>query len=79
MLGTPPDTISISERFDIVIGSGRKGQTYLYWGKKINFFNCLFPIGLSRELGKQSRLRRPDAGFQPAGSGALSRVSRVVF
>src|SRR5215203_6378253 len=33
ILGTPPDTISLSERFDIVIGSGRKGQTYLYWYK----------------------------------------------
>ena len=33
ILGTPPDAISVSERFDFVIGSGRKGQTYLYWGK----------------------------------------------
>src|ERR1700754_4053835 len=33
VLGTPPDTISVSERFDLVIGSGRKGQTYLYWNK----------------------------------------------
>jgi len=31
ILGTPPDAISVSERFDLVIGSGRKGQTYLYW------------------------------------------------
>jgi cytochrome c554/c'-like protein len=31
VLGTPPDAISVSERFDLVIGSGRKGQTYLYW------------------------------------------------
>src|SRR6185503_6864215 len=29
VLGTPPDTISVSERFAFVIGSGRKGQTYL--------------------------------------------------
>lgn len=34
VLGTPPDTISVDERFDLVIGSGRKGQTYLYWGKE---------------------------------------------
>lgn len=27
----PVDTISHKERFDLVIGSGRKGQTYLYW------------------------------------------------
>jgi hypothetical protein len=38
VLGTPPDTVSLSERFDIVIGSGRKGQTYLYWGKEDRLF-----------------------------------------
>ena len=38
ILGTPPDTISISERFDLVIGSGRKGQTYLYWNKDDQLF-----------------------------------------
>ena len=38
VLGTPPDTISVSERFDLVIGSGRKGQTYLYWGKEDQLF-----------------------------------------
>ncbi len=38
VLGTPPDSISISERFDLVIGSGRKGQTYLYWGKDDQLF-----------------------------------------
>ena len=38
VLGTPPDAISISERFDIVIGSGRKGQTYLYWKKEDQLF-----------------------------------------
>lgn len=27
----PSETISQQERFDVVIGSGRKGQTYLYW------------------------------------------------
>jgi hypothetical protein len=27
----PVETISHKERFDLVIGSGRKGQTYLYW------------------------------------------------
>ena len=33
VLGTPPDTVSLSQRFDLVIGSGRKGQTYLYCGR----------------------------------------------
>ena len=36
ILGTPPDTVSLSERFDLVVGSGRKGQTYLYWGKGLD-------------------------------------------
>lgn len=31
VLGIAPVTTSRSERFDVVIGSGRKGQTYLYW------------------------------------------------
>ena len=38
VLGTPPDTISISKQFDLVIGSGRKGQTYLYWDKGDQLF-----------------------------------------
>ena len=31
VLGTPPHTVTTSHRFDLVVGSGRKGQTYLYW------------------------------------------------
>jgi hypothetical protein len=38
VLGTPPDTVSLAERFDLVIGSGRKGQTYLYWDKNDQLF-----------------------------------------
>lgn len=30
-LGIPPDTTPQAEPIDIVIGSGRKGQSYLYW------------------------------------------------
>src|ERR1044072_6592225 len=37
-LGQPPETVSLAERFDIVIGSGRKGQTYLYWDKNDQLF-----------------------------------------
>ena len=33
VLGVPPNTASLSRRIDLVIGSARKGQTYLYWGK----------------------------------------------
>lgn len=29
--GRPPDTLTRTERIDIVTGSGRKGQSFLYW------------------------------------------------
>jgi len=31
IFGIPPDTTSQTEPIDLVIGSGRKGQSYLYW------------------------------------------------
>jgi hypothetical protein len=31
IIGTPPNAITHTEKIDFVIGSGRKGQTYLYW------------------------------------------------
>jgi Cytochrome c554 and c-prime len=48
VLGTPPDTASISQRFDLVVGSGRKGQTYLYWGKEDRLFQL--PVSYWTEL-----------------------------
>lgn len=38
VLGAPPDTATLSRRFDFVIGSARKGQTYLYWGENDRLF-----------------------------------------
>ncbi len=38
VLGERPNVLSISKRFDLVIGSARKGQTYLYWGKNDRLF-----------------------------------------
>jgi hypothetical protein len=32
--GRPPNTLSHGERFDFVIGSGNKGQTYLFWKER---------------------------------------------
>lgn len=29
--GIPPATVSRAEKMDVIIGSGRRGQTYLYW------------------------------------------------
>ncbi|MGH7744845.1 MAG: hypothetical protein ACREQ5_08550 [Candidatus Dormibacteria bacterium] len=31
VMGIPPDTTSRTEQFAIIIGSGKRGQTYLYW------------------------------------------------
>ena len=49
ILGTPPDAVYLSERFDLVIGSGRKGQTYLYWGKDDQLFQL--PVSYWTEVG----------------------------
>ena len=48
VLGTPPDAVSLAERFDLVIGSGRKGQTYLYW-KDDQLFQL--PVSYWTEVG----------------------------
>src|SRR5205085_1551529 len=48
VLGTPPDTATLSERFDIVLGSGRKGQTYLYWRAGDQLFEL--PVSYWTEL-----------------------------
>jgi len=46
--GTPPDTTSRSERFAFVVGSGDKGQTYLYWDEDQLF---QLPVSYWTELG----------------------------
>jgi Cytochrome c554 and c-prime len=46
--GEPPYTDSRSERFGLVVGSGGKGQTYLYW-KGDRLFQL--PVSYWRELG----------------------------
>jgi hypothetical protein len=49
VMGIPPDTTSRTERFDLVIGSGGKGQTYLYW-KGSELFQL--PVTYWTELGQ---------------------------
>jgi Cytochrome c554 and c-prime len=46
--GESPYTTTRSERFDLVIGSGGKGQTYLFW-KGDDLFEL--PVSFWRELG----------------------------
>jgi hypothetical protein len=45
----PAETISHQERIDLVIGSGRKGQTYLYW-KNSELFEL--PVSYWTETGQ---------------------------
>jgi len=46
--GMPPYTAERTERFDLVIGSGGKGQTYLYWKGDLLF---QLPVSYWTELG----------------------------
>lgn len=50
----PSQTISRRERFDLVIGSGRKGQTYLYWKG-----NQLFELPVSYWTETQAWMNSP--------------------
>jgi hypothetical protein len=45
--GTPPNTWSRTERLDLVIGSGGKGQSYLFWNEDELF---QLPVGYSTVL-----------------------------
>jgi hypothetical protein len=47
--GTPPNGWSRTERLDLTIGSGGKGQTYLYWHDDELF---QLPVGYSTVLGQ---------------------------
>ena len=47
MWGTPPKTWSRTERLDLVIGSGGKGQSYLFWDEDELFE---LPVGYSSVL-----------------------------
>jgi hypothetical protein len=48
ILGRAPGTATISRRFDLVVGSGRKGQTYLYWDKNDQLYQL--PVSFWTEL-----------------------------
>jgi hypothetical protein len=50
VMGIPPDTTVFAERFDLVIGSGRKGQTYLYWRDEDLLYQL--PVSYWTELGE---------------------------
>jgi hypothetical protein len=72
VLGTPPDIATITQRFDLVIGSGRKGQTYLYWDKSDQLFQL--PVSYWTELGKWV----PSPGYDDKVVNFSRPVPRVV-
>jgi hypothetical protein len=45
--GTPPNERTHTQRFDLVVGSGRNGQTYLFWDESQLF---QLPVGYSTVL-----------------------------
>jgi hypothetical protein len=49
IVGLAPNTSVQSERFDLVVGSGRKGQSYLYWRDGDRLFQL--PVSHWTELG----------------------------
>jgi hypothetical protein len=70
VIGIPPDTTSRTERFDLVIGSGGKGQTYLYW-KGDELFQL--PVTYWTELGQWVNSPGYRDGFPDFGRRVLPR------
>jgi len=70
MLGSAP---TISRRFDLVIGSGRKGQTYLYWDKNDQLYQL--PVSFWTEL--DTWVHSPGYDDRAVNSAGLS--SRAVW
>ncbi|MGB7285125.1 MAG: multiheme c-type cytochrome [Candidatus Acidiferrum sp.] len=68
ILGEPPHAKEHTEEFGIVIGSGVKGQTYLYW-KGDELFQL--PISYWRELGQWV--------YSPGYAGATADFDRGVI
>jgi hypothetical protein len=68
VLGKAPDTSSRSERFAFVIGSNRKGQTYLYWHAD----DRLFELPVSYWTGLRQWINSP--GY----SGRVANFDRPV-
>jgi cytochrome c554/c'-like protein len=54
VMGHPPDTTSRTERFAFVVGSGRKGQSYLYWQG-----HSLFQLPVSYWVGLNKWINSP--------------------
>ena len=65
IIATPAKTVERRERIDIVVGSGRKGQTYLYWDQ-----DRLFELPVSCWIQTREWMNSP--GY-PDGTANFSR------
>ena len=68
--GSPPEERTHTQRFDLVIGSGRNGQTYLFWDE-----NQLFqlPVGYSTVVGRWINSPGYPDGTASFGRGIIPR------
>ena len=68
VVGKPPDTSSRTERIAYVTGSGRKGQSFLYWsGDKLFQLPVSYWTSLGRWIGSPGRSHiDPRASFERA-------------
>jgi hypothetical protein len=69
ILERPQGVTSHSERFDLIVGSGGKGQTYLYWKDDLLF---QLPVSYWREMGWINSPGYPD-GLAIFGRGVSPR------
>jgi len=77
VMGHPPDTSSRAERFAFVVGSGRKGQSYLYWqGHSLYQLPVSYWVGLNKWINSPGYVDG-HANFNRPITPRLSRVPRV--
>jgi hypothetical protein len=81
--GTPPNERTHTQRLDLVIGSGGKGQTYLFWDDHQLF---QLPVGYSTVLGQwinspgyKDGTASFDRGYYPAVPGVPCHLFRIAI
>ena len=75
MRSTRPRSITArthSERFDLVMGSGRRGQSYLYWKGGLLYQLPVSYLAAHRRMDQQPRLPGWRGALRPGDSAAMS-------
>ena len=65
-----------SERFDLVLGSGRRGQSYLYWKSGLLYQLPVSFLRPHRGMDEQSRLSGWRSALRSCNPNAVPRVPR---